>query len=343
MAEVTLERVAMMAKAARIPLPEGSPARIAKAVDAGGRAHVARRYRDRVRDRTCDIYDDRASRRQRHGEAMSDPALLSLADTAEAIRTRKLSSVEATQALLTRIEQWQPHLNAFVRINTNEAMQAAKAADAAACGVRSERAAARRAAGAQGYVLHRGPTGWLRLEDPRGLDRAERPRLRSRGWRTPARSVIGALHMAEFAYGPTGHNAYLGPARNPWDPLHITGGSSSGSGAAVAARLTYAALGSDTGGSIRMPAHFCGVTGLKTTTGRVSRANAMPLSFTLDTVGSAGAQRRGLRADRARLIAGPDPLDPVTRWLAALGQGRRATRCQRSHHRRAGAFLCRRS
>ena len=89
---------------------------------------------------------------------------------------------------------------------------------------------------------------------------------------------LGTLHLAEFAYGPTGHNAHYGPVRNPWNVAHITGGSSSGSGSSVAARLTYAALGSDTGGSIRMPAHFCGVTGLKTTVGRVSRAGAMPLS-----------------------------------------------------------------
>src|SRR5437867_1718493 len=76
---------------------------------------------------------------------------------------------------------------------------------------------------------------------------------------------LGSLQMVEFAYGPTGHNVHYGAVRNPWNVDHITGGSSSGSGSAVAARLTFAALGSDTGGSIRMPAHFCGVTGLKTT------------------------------------------------------------------------------
>ena len=96
---------------------------------------------------------------------------------------------------------------------------------------------------------------------------------------------LGSLQMAEFAYGPTGHNAHFGAVHNPFGLAHITGGSSSGSGSAVAARLTFAALGSDTGGSIRMPAHFCGVTGLKTTVGRVSRAGAMPLSQSLDTVG----------------------------------------------------------
>ena len=117
--------------------------------------------------------------------------------------------------------------------------------------------------------------------------------------------------MSEFAYSPTGHNSYLGPAHNPWDVSRITGGSSSGSGAAVAARLTHAALGSDTGGSIRLPAHFCGVTGFKPTNGRVSRANALPLSFTLDSVGPL-AQTAEDCALINSIIFGPDPLDPTT-------------------------------
>lgn len=117
--------------------------------------------------------------------------------------------------------------------------------------------------------------------------------------------------MAEFAFSPTGHNPYLGHARNPWDAERITGGSSSGSGAAVAARLVPAALGSDTGGSIRLPAHFCGVTGFKPTYGRVSRANALPLSFSLDTVGPL-ARNVDDCALITQIIAGADPLDPTT-------------------------------
>jgi aspartyl-tRNA(Asn)/glutamyl-tRNA(Gln) amidotransferase subunit A len=116
--------------------------------------------------------------------------------------------------------------------------------------------------------------------------------------------------MAEFAYGPTGHNAHYGAVRNPFAPDHITGGSSSGSGSAVAARLTFAALGSDTGGSIRMPAHFCGVTGLKTTVGRVSRAGAMPLSQSLDTVGPLARTAEDC-AILLGLMAGADPADPT--------------------------------
>jgi aspartyl-tRNA(Asn)/glutamyl-tRNA(Gln) amidotransferase subunit A len=151
------------------------------------------------------------------------------------------------------------------------------------------------------------------------------------GWVAPATSTaiariqdagavrLGALHMAEFAYGPTGHNEHLGPARNPWDPQRITGGSSSGSAASVAARLTYAALGSDTGGSIRLPAHFCGVTGFKPTYGRVSRANAMPLSFTLDTVGPLALSAEDC-AVIGSVIAGVDPLDWALRSFVRRSQ-----------------------
>jgi aspartyl-tRNA(Asn)/glutamyl-tRNA(Gln) amidotransferase subunit A len=137
---------------------------------------------------------------------------------------------------------------------------------------------------------------------------------------------LGSLQMSEFAYGPTGHNAHFGPVHNPWALDHVSGGSSSGSGSAVAARLTFAALGSDTGGSIRMPAHFCGVTGLKTTVGLVSRAGAMPLSQSLDTIGPLARS-----AEDCALLLGPmagaDPEDhttsnaPVPNYAAATREG----------------------
>src|SRR5215469_12472628 len=133
---------------------------------------------------------------------------------------------------------------------------------------------------------------------------------------------LGSLQMAEFAYGPTGHNYHYGAVHNPWKSGYVTGGSSSGSGSAVGARLTFAALGSDTGGSVRMPAHFCGVTGLKTTYGRVSRAGAMPLSQSLDTVGPL-TQTVEDCALLLGLMAGADPEDatastlPVPDYMAA--------------------------
>jgi aspartyl-tRNA(Asn)/glutamyl-tRNA(Gln) amidotransferase subunit A len=117
--------------------------------------------------------------------------------------------------------------------------------------------------------------------------------------------------MAEFAYGPTGHNSHYGPVHNPFVLDRVTGGSSSGSGSAVGARLTFAALGSDTGGSIRNPANFCGVTGLKTTCGLVSRAGAMPLSQSLDTVGPLARTAEDC-ALLLGLMAGADPEDPTT-------------------------------
>src|SRR3546814_298952 len=122
---------------------------------------------------------------------------------------------------------------------------------------------------------------------------------------------IARLNMVEFALGPTGHNEITGPVCNPWDKACITGGSSSGSGASVAARLLYGALGSDTGGSIRVPASCCNLVGMKATYGRVSRYGAMPLSFTHDHV---GPLTRTV-ADAALLLqapAGHDPMDPTT-------------------------------
>ncbi len=121
---------------------------------------------------------------------------------------------------------------------------------------------------------------------------------------------FAGLNMAEFAQNGTGHNQHHGHCRNPWGLDRVTGGSSSGSGAAVAARFTYAALGSDTGGSIRLPASACGVTGLKPTQTRVSRYGVMPLSFSHDNVGPLARTAR----DCARVlgvIAGADPHDPT--------------------------------
>jgi aspartyl-tRNA(Asn)/glutamyl-tRNA(Gln) amidotransferase subunit A len=123
--------------------------------------------------------------------------------------------------------------------------------------------------------------------------------------------TFGGLNMAEFAQNPTGHNKTFGDCHNPWNPPYITGGSSSGSGASVAARFNYMALGSDTGGSIRLPASANGVSGIKPTQTRVSRYGVMPLSFTHDNVGPLARTAR----DCARVmtvIAGHDPRDPTS-------------------------------
>jgi aspartyl-tRNA(Asn)/glutamyl-tRNA(Gln) amidotransferase subunit A len=237
-----------------------------------------------------------------------EPALMSLTAVAKAIAEKKLSSREVTQSCLDRIAKFNPRLNAFMAIEADDALKAADAADAAL------------AKGAKG-PLHGVPLAHKDMYYDKGKVVTCGTKIR-KDFVAPTTSTalqrlkdagtvrLGSLQMVEFAYGPTGHNPHYGPVRNPWNTDHITGGSSSGSGSAVAARLTFAALGSDTGGSIRMPAHFCGVTGLKTTVGRVSRAGAMPLSWSLDTVGPL-AQTVEDCALLTQLMAGADPEDPT--------------------------------
>jgi len=237
------------------------------------------------------------------------PSLVELMADLEAGR---MSSVEATELCLQRTEAWQPAINAFIRIEGDRALAAAKAADEA------------RAAGGGGDTFpllgaplahkdmflragEKSSGGSAILGDIVGEDDATViARLRNAG-----AIETGRLNMSEFAAGPTGHNAHYGHARNPWNPAHITGGSSSGSGAATAAGCVFAALGSDTGGSIRLPAIMCGLFGLKPTYGRVSRYGAMPRAWSLDTVGPLTRSA----ADAALIhsvIAGHDPKDPTT-------------------------------
>jgi aspartyl-tRNA(Asn)/glutamyl-tRNA(Gln) amidotransferase subunit A len=255
---------------------------------------------------------------------MSEPALMSLTAVAKAIADKRVSSREVTQSCLDRIAKWQPKLNAFMSIEADDALKAADAADAAL------------AKGRPNGALHGVPLAHKDMYYDKGKVVTCGTKIR-KDFVAPTTSTalqrlkdagtvrLGSLQMVEFAYGPTGHNPHYGPVRNPWNTDHITGGSSSGSGSAVAARLTFAALGSDTGGSIRMPAHFCGVTGLKTTVGRVSRAGAMPLSWSLDTVGPL-AQTVEDCALLTGLMAGADPEDPtasslpVPDYLAAAKQ-----------------------
>jgi len=189
---------------------------------------------------------------------MSDPALLSLAEA------RSVPPRELLQACRARIEQWQPRINAFLAFHEEAGPGVPlahkdmfyRAGRVSSCGSKIRR-------------------DWVANETAAVLER-----LDAAGF-----ADLGRLNMSEFAYGPTGHNEHFGDCRNPWNPDCITGGSSSGSGAAVAARLVFGALGSDTGGSVRLPAAACGITGLKTTWGRVPLRGAMPLSPSLDTIG----------------------------------------------------------
>jgi aspartyl-tRNA(Asn)/glutamyl-tRNA(Gln) amidotransferase subunit A len=250
---------------------------------------------------------------------------LGLVALAEAIRTRTVSSREATEAALARARAVQPAVNAFIAIDEAGALAAADAADAAL------------ARGGTIGPLHGVPLGHKDMFFRKGrisgcggaiLKSVSADRTATVLDRLDAAGAldIARLNMAEFAFGPTGHNVHYGDCRNPWDPARITGGSSSGSGAAVASRAVWGALGSDTGGSIRLPAAMCGVVGIKPTHGRVSRNGVMGLSFSLDTVGPLARTVR----DAARLLAvivGPDPRDataaihPIGRYEAAACAG----------------------
>jgi aspartyl-tRNA(Asn)/glutamyl-tRNA(Gln) amidotransferase subunit A len=244
----------------------------------------------------------------------TEPALMSLVAVAKAIAEKRLSSQEVTRSCLHRIAQWQPRLNAFMSIEAEAALKAAEAADAAL------------ARGNPRGALHGVPLAHKDMYYDAGKVVTCGSKIRRDFVATTTATALqrlkdagsirlGSLQMVEFAYGPTGHNFHHGAVHNPFAFGHITGGSSSGSGSAVAARLTFAALGSDTGGSIRLPAHFCGVTGLKTTYGRISRAGAMPLSQSLDTVGPLARTVEDC-ALLLGLMAGADPEDPTASTAA---------------------------
>jgi aspartyl-tRNA(Asn)/glutamyl-tRNA(Gln) amidotransferase subunit A len=256
---------------------------------------------------------------------MSDLHWLPAAEAARAIAARELSPVELTQALLDRIERLDPKLNVFIRLDGDAAMAAARAAEAELM------------AGRPRGPLHGVPVGIKDIIDVAGLpttchskilidnvatsDAVCVTRLRGAG-----AIVLGKLSTHEFAIGGPSFDLPWPPARNPWNPDHHPGGSSSGSGAGVAAGLFPMALGSDTGGSVRNPASACGIVGLKPTYGLVSRRGVFPLSFTLDHV---GPLTRTV-ADNALMletIAGHDPLDPGSaaapagHFAAALDSG----------------------
>jgi len=242
-----------------------------------------------------------------------DPGALGLVEVAARIRDGSLTSVGVTTALLARAQQVQPVLNCFVEIDAEGALRAAEAADDA------------RARGSVLGPLHGVPLAYKDMFDIAG--KPLRYGSRVRGRHVPARTAtvierleaagairIGALNMAEFALGATGHNAIWGDCRNAVDPDYMAGGSSSGSGSAVAARAAYASLGSDTGGSVRIPAAANGVVGIKATYGRVSRAGAMKLSPSIDGVGPLARSVRDC-ARMLTILAGHDPRDPVTSTL----------------------------
>ena len=235
-----------------------------------------------------------------------------MTDLARMIATKEVSPVEVVRAHLARIAQLDGTLHAFITVCADAALAAARDAETAL------------AAGRPVGPLHGVPIGLKDLVDTRGVRTTGGSRILAD--RVPDRDatvttrlaaagaiMLGKLNMHEFAYGPEGLNEHYGQTRNPWDLAvpRVPGGSSSGSGAAVAAGLVPAALGSDTGGSIRIPASLCGITGLKPTYGRVSRAGVLPLSWSMDHVGPMARSA----ADCALVLgamAGVDAADPTT-------------------------------
>jgi aspartyl-tRNA(Asn)/glutamyl-tRNA(Gln) amidotransferase subunit A len=244
---------------------------------------------------------------------MTDTASLSARALARAIADKRISSLDATKAAISRLIACHEVTNCIVALEADEALEAAQAADAAIAGGAAPGAltgvplAHKDMFDRQGRIASWGAS--IRADQPAEADASAIAAFKRAG-----ALQISTLHLSEFAYGATGHNYVLGHARNPWDPARITGGSSAGTAAAVACGAIPVGLGSDTGGSLRLPAACCGITSIKPTWGRVSRAGAMPLAPALDTIGAIARHVEDL-AVVLGLLAGSDPRDPASSLL----------------------------
>ncbi|HTV70285.1 MAG TPA: amidase [Rhizobiaceae bacterium] len=241
---------------------------------------------------------------------MREPHLLSIAEAGKALRAGEISSVELTQAALARIDALDPVLRSFILVTRERALDEARAAEKEL------------AAGRDRGPLHGIPYGLKDIYDVAGLattghsrvcldniaseDSAVQARLREGG-----AVLLGKQATHEFALGGPSPELPFPIARNPWNPEHFTGGSSSGSAAAVAGGIVRMSMGSDTGGSIRLPASYCSIVGLKPTTGLISRRGVYPLAYSLDHCGPLSASVLDT-ALTVNVIAGFDPLDPAS-------------------------------
>lgn len=235
---------------------------------------------------------------------------LTIAEASSRIASKELSPVELTEAVLARIEAKNGTLNAYVHIDADGAMDAARAAEAEV------------ANGASRGPLHGIPIGLKDIYDTldmpttchSNLFKSRRPQEDAHSTallRAAGAVILGKLATHEFAFGGPSWDIAFPPARNPWNTQHFTGGSSSGSGAAVAAGLALGAMGSDTAGSIRMPAHFCGIAGIKPTYGLVSRRGVSPLAYSLDHCGPLTWTMHD-SAIMLQALAGHDARDPAS-------------------------------
>jgi len=261
---------------------------------------------------------------------VADLTQQSLAEVARSIESREVSPIEVTEACLDRITLTDGTLNSFITVMADEAKRAAAVA------------ADEIASGTYRGPLHGVPIGLKDLVAVSGVRMTAGSKIMADNiadedaeivhrFRAAGAVIIGKLNMHEFAYGATGINPHYGSARNPWNTERITGGSSSGSGSAVAAGQCFAAIGTDTGGSIRIPASLCGVVGVKPTFGLVSRRGIVPLSWSLDHAGPL-ARTVEDAAIVLQAIAGHDPLDDssvdesVPDYRAGLRDGVRGLR-----------------
>ena len=255
---------------------------------------------------------------------------LSVTRASQAIQAREISPTELTEAYLRRIESLNPRVNAYITVTAERA-----------------RADARRAtdelmAGRSRGPLHGIPIALKDLYETAGIRTTGGGKFHTdhipehdcpvaRRLRDAGTVLLGKLNTHEYAYGVTTNNPHYGPTRNPWNLEHIPGGSSGGSGAAIAVGLATATMGTDTGGSIRMPASVCGVVGLKPTYGRVSKAGVLPLSYLFDHTGPITRTVEDA-AIILKTIAGYDPSDattvrtPVDDYTSALSAGLRGLR-----------------
>lgn len=260
----------------------------------------------------------------------SELDFITVAEAAKLIAARQLSPVELTRAKLEQIEAIDPQINAFITVTADLALREAQAAEAEIAGGRYR------------GPLHGIPFGLKDIYATAGIltsghskvcidnipreDAAVTARLRAAGG-----VLLGKLATTEFAHGAPSFDAPWPPARNPWNPQHYTGGSSSGAGAAVAAGLAPCAMGSDTGGSVRTPAAFCGTVGLKPTYGLVSRYGVIPNSYTFDHCGPLTWTVEDC-AIMLQAVAGHDPRDggsascPIPDYRAALKRDLRGLR-----------------
>ena len=261
---------------------------------------------------------------------MSAPTDLTLAEAAEAIHARRLSPLELADAHLARIARVNPRLNAYVTVTAERARDDAR------------RAGDEIARGEHRGPLHGIPIGLKDLVDTAGIRTTAGSRVHAthvpaadatvvRKLAQAGAVLLGKLNTHEYAFGVTTNNPHWGATRNPWDTTRIPGGSSGGSGAAVAARIATAAIGTDTGGSIRIPAALCGVVGLKPTFGRVSKAGVFPMAYLFDHVGPL-ARTVEDAAIVLQAIAGYDAADattvpmPVDDYRVRLREGVRGLR-----------------